>query len=383
MSVNTNFSLKKLLFSRVQTFLLLSVTTTLIVTFLYSCQKNRADSIAYTADQIETHVNKWLDNKKTVQPGERNERVEQLRDQLDFASAYSEDAGQGKTYLIVPVKSGFVSVFNKGRNPKNYLLLTQGSNGKAIKGNIVQFVSSAEKIPANTFRAMDELKNVEVDASFTFLTIFDRYLFTESHKNGRLSSFTEVSNKNKVSATASPSIESVSTNGMVCTDWWLITTEYYTDGSTNVYSEYFGQTCVNDGGCLPNEWCTPQPEEGGGGGEGGNTTYLTDIEYDKKATWTWRVYTDTIIGTIINSIEKVKGKVSDNEPDGFFTAITHQESYIASVVVTNLLYTETRAAVSFSGANANAEVEGKLYVQFQSPRVFGNGSTTTYSAQFP
>lgn len=53
---------------------------------------------------------------------------------------------------------------------------------------------------------------------------------------------------------------SLQTESQICTDWFLITTIYYEDGSTEVFEDYLGRTCV-DGGCLPNEWCVPQPED--------------------------------------------------------------------------------------------------------------------------
>lgn len=280
-----------------------------------SCQKNNISSDSSPQGKLQVTASAWLDSRLTAQPSERNQRVELLRQKLDFSGAYTEDAVDNEKLMVIPIKPGFVSAYNSDKNPKNYLLLTLGKDGKIRKGNIVQFVSQSSKIPANTFYKMDTDGRVNVDASLTFLSIFDRFLFTIEYKNGRQISFTEARKKSDLTnGQTTISTNGVQTNSVKCTDWWLVTTSYFPDGHTEVDNEFLETTCTN---CLPNELCD-HLDDGGGSG---NTI---DYEYQVYRLKQWKVYIfPGYPGYAVYSWENIRGRRNSSPEGGYFKSASH------------------------------------------------------------
>jgi hypothetical protein len=350
--------------------------------FFYSCQKTSHDRVPSRSQTVEVAANAWLDSKITTATGEHNQRVLQIKQLLDYSKSFTEEAGNGMTFLVIPFKAGLKSAYNNNKNPRNYLLLTEATDGKIKKGNIVQIVSGAPTIPANTFTAMQLLKKVEIDASFTFLSIFDRYLYSISYKNNFITSFTEVSNIRKnASGQTQVAFNSTRTNSTTCVDWFLVTTEYYSDGTFNTYEEFLGTTCTNSGGCLPNEWCEPQPEDSGGGGGGGGSNEV-DYEYAKKRTVSWTVYSGP--GLYVKSLETVEGKPNNEPTRGTFTAVSHNSSHITGVLIENWSWHESSSFATASGSTASFSVSGTLKYYYSPTGTIYNGSmATTYAECFP
>jgi hypothetical protein len=92
------------------------------------------------------------------------------------------------------------------------------------------------------------------------LTLNNVWISQFEVKNNRLHSASRVSEKN-----TSPTGRTTS-----CTEWYLITTFYYADGSSSQTEEYLGTTCTGSGdgsGCNtnPGEPQVPCGDNGGGG----------------------------------------------------------------------------------------------------------------------
>jgi hypothetical protein len=100
------------------------------------------------------------------------------------------------------------------------------------------------------------------------LTLDNFWISQFEVKNNRLHSGSVISEKN-----SSPNGRTTS-----CTEWYLITTFYYTDGSSTQTQEYLGTTCTGSGegsGCNGNPG-EPQVPCGDNGGEGGEATEVKD-----------------------------------------------------------------------------------------------------------
>lgn len=233
----------------------------------------------------------------------------------------------------------------------------------------------------NRFRptrfTMETLKKVEVDAKFTFLTIFDRFLYSISYKDNFITSFTEA-HKGRKSGISNPQ-EETQTLAVICTEWYLVTTTYYDDGSTSSYEELLGTTCTSTGGCLPNEWCEPQPEDPGNGGSGYTEP---EYEYAKRRTIMWTVYS-TGSGVFVSSFEAVKGKANNLPTKGTFTGVSHIESRITSALSENWHWFQLSSNASASLNTASFSVTGELTLQLTPSETRTGSISTTYEACFP
>lgn len=73
----------------------------------------------------------------------------------------------------------------------------------------------------------------------------------------------------------------------MCINWYLITTYYYTDGSSEETKEYVGTTCDSGGGV---DYLTPCPDCSGGGSESNETEH--EITTDFTSTQNEEAYTE-------------------------------------------------------------------------------------------
>src|SRR6266700_1207895 len=245
----------------------------LIISF-NACRKEASpDKLTLHSAQAEitAKVNAWLDNQKSSINQEINTRIKSLKENLDITRARFEMLSDKEQFLIVPVTDNFKPINNRGNNPVNNLLLIVNESGEIRKGNIVQYVPDnsqiGHEVPQNTFFKMFNEKSIDCNGAFRFLSIMDTYLYELKYENGALHSYGLMQPKMKTVTTNSTNSD--------CVDWYIVTTYFYEDGTSDRDWEYIGTTCD---GCPPNDPRVAQSflcGDGAGGGGG-------DIEYEEE-----------------------------------------------------------------------------------------------------
>jgi hypothetical protein len=173
----------------------------------------------------------------------------------------------------------------------------------------------ANKIPDNTFYHIFNTAEPECNGKFSFHNIMGRLLYQLEYKDKWLHSVGLV--KPKKSTTAANNAGGRTQEGYYI-DWYLVTTAYYDDGTSQLVSEiYLYTTWVSDPN-NPDQW----PVDGGN---------AVDYEYEAMKDLAWHVYNTlggdpqpTGVGYGVNAIERIRGKRNSSYPyGGYFTSIVH------------------------------------------------------------
>jgi len=131
------------------------------------------------------------------------------------------------------------------------------------RDNVTLFKPSSDsykQVPNNTFNEIfNKTKKINCSGEFQFLSITGHREYQMEYKNGNLFSFGTM----KIKQTATGIAKTTD-----CSEWWLITTIYYGDGTTEVIEQYLGTTCDDCGSSYP-ATCDDNGGGGGGGGENG------------------------------------------------------------------------------------------------------------------
>jgi hypothetical protein len=311
--------------------------------FFTTCKKQ--DSPLH--DQpITAKVNAWLNGQKSGTDENRNTSIQKLADKLDYTHLRFEELREGERFIVVPIKEGLETINNAGRHPVSALLLIENKSGTIRRGNIVQYIPAKVQpdagIPVNSFFKIFNAGLPDEDAQFCFLTITGRLLYQVNYKDGRQYS-TGVTQAGATIVNSPP--QALISPAPVCTDWYLVTTYYYADGSTEQTEQYLYTTC----------------EPGSGGGE------ANDIEYEfatvKPVNWNVARNPKGVTGEI-KSFERIKGKRVPSEPlGGHFISIVHQGSecnFCATMEPSNIWIEEFNTVSIVSPHKATSYVAGML-----------------------
>lgn len=290
-------------------------------------------------------VNTWLDKQSATGNGMQARSIQALRDKLEFTGLWFEELNQGEKLIVVPVGTGLETLYNKGKHPVNVLLLIQNTAGAIRKGNIVQYLpeNGASGIARNTFFRFYNDKPLETDATFSFLTLTGRLLYEMKYKDGKMNSFGMATPKNAGTAVTGPVQDPIGP-APVCTDWYLVTTYFYADGTTEQTEEYLYTTC----------------EAGGGGGGGNGNGNDNEAPVFLSAQKDWRVAQNTYGLWFVVSNEQFNGvKVPGELGGGHFTGMAHLTSAIISIS-NDYTWQELGATASFNATIATSTVSGKV-----------------------
>lgn len=338
---------------------LLSGSLLLAATLLFaSCQKEADQVPVNTTAEISnqaviTKVNSWLEKWKVDADDDGDMKIEALKANLDFSALHLEKYKQNDKLVIVPLKI-----------PGNYLVAILPESEEITKGNIVQYVSAAGKkpVPRNTFSKIFNYEDLDCNGQFTILSLTDDFRYELKFEDNKLMSVAERRSKSEP--------DNQKTNG--CIDWFLFTTVYYTDGTSETFENYLYSTCGDDcnttriaGGRSFRISC------GGGGGD-------VDYEYAVAREITWEVAFHPSSGGTVFSEERLKGKrVATEVYGGHFTdGCFHRTSSCVGCSSNNPydLYYETFGYVSASKFIAASTVEGKIQSQGEVTLVRNNKS---------
>jgi hypothetical protein len=335
---------------------------TVISTTQIACKKNDAQEQAKTSTlqpEIAAKVSSWLDQQKTASTSDQSTKIESLKKNLDLTTAFMELYRQTDQLVVIPIGNGFHSVNNKDKSPTNYLVMVLTKEGNITKGNVIQYVSAAgqKRVPQNTFSKIYNYQDLNCDGQFTILTITDDFHHELKFENGKLKSVAE--QKRKLNPT----------NGRVtgCIAWYLVTTYYYSDGSTETTEDYLYTTCDNYD-CQTTRIADGRSFRINCGGGGGDPSI--DYEYESVATKVWYVYKQP--SWDIFSQERLKGKKYTNTTGGYFTGITHVNSGSDYSGVT---WSEASNEVSYNTESATSRTSG-YYAESGGFGVYVNNSTS-------
>jgi hypothetical protein len=221
-------------------------------------------------------INTWLESHKSANSPNKSENLMLMESNLDFPSASIESRNENDDLITIPVKDELLT--RKGLD-KNYLvnlLVVRSKSGRIRWGTVVCFLSADGKKPAalkkNTFQNIFNSKPVEQDGKYKFLSLTGRLMYVLEYKNHKLFSHGSLQTKSGNTQAGSPALKVNSD----CTDWYLVTTYYYSDGSTEETWDYIGTTC---NGCDDGMYMGFCPDGGGGGGGGGSSDDPVDQTY--------------------------------------------------------------------------------------------------------
>jgi len=316
---------------------------------LFSMACRKQISLDTDNNGLTNKVNAWLDAQKVTTSQDQNSRIDMLKNELDFSRLRIEAPWPEKDFIIIPLKSGFKSLNNKGKNAVTVLLLKAVKQADIIEGNIVQYVPAngqvRPNIPPNTFfNIYNNVSSSELDGQFTFLSIRDKLLFKVEYKNGILFSSGITRPGTSSTVVNSPPQDPISPPPPACIDWYLVTTYYYPDGSTSQTEEYLYTTC----------------EVSGGGGEGHDEEVFPVIA---QASWT----VEAAGSWSVVSTESFNGiKKASEERGGHFTGMTHNSSTMNAVGITGgkMKWVETGVITNPHGYTATCIISG--WISFES-----------------
>lgn len=336
---------------RKQTFLLPGLL--LLAACFFGCKKESSQTINPLLSQTIDKINTWLDAQTSATDENKNDRLQALRDKLEFTGLRFEELNRGEKLIVVPVKAGLETLYNKGKHPATVLLLVQNAAGIIQKGEIIQYLSENGRegvdIPANTFYKFYHSEKLPIDGRFSFLNLTGRLLYEIGFKNGRVKSFGVVRSGTSTTAVNGPPQDPIGP-APVCIDWYLVTTYYYADGTTEQTEDYLYTTCENS--------------SGGGGGNGNEDEDLSLVETKPKD---WIVEQSSYGFWFIISIEEFTAvKIPTRRDGGYFIRATHKRSDIVAVSP-EYTWQEYTAIVDFAGPAAKSKVSGKVTYSGQIP----------------
>jgi hypothetical protein len=214
----------------------------------YGCRKEISDqygSSNLTVSVLNSKINNWLDKQQAQAGVGRKEKIKQLQQSLDFEKLHIEALSADEQLIIVPVKNEYETVNNQHKPVSNTAVFILDKTGEVRKGNVIQYISGIadgnNSFSDNTITKIYNRQKIDCSGKFTLLSVFDRFEYELTNKNGNLQSTGYMQPK----ATANGRTSS-------CIAWYLVTTTFYSDGSQETTETFLGTTCY-ESGCYPND----------------------------------------------------------------------------------------------------------------------------------
>jgi hypothetical protein len=331
--------MKSILF---QIFFILSV-----IFGLSACKKEAVSAAdAPVENSLVKHAKAWIEKQKPAAQTADTEKMILLQQYLDFGKSSTESLIEGEQLLLVPVQDDYKAAAQIHQQTNVHLLLIFNSKGVIRKGHLVVFESASgqrQEVPSAEYAAIFNTGKVAVNGKFNFRSLTGRRLYELKYDDGQLKQAGYFKSGNPTGRV----------NASGCTDWYLVTTYYYTDGTTYTSESYVGRTC--DYG--PGEWQNLPPDQNGGGGP---DQIIYEYAVTKPVEWT--VETNPSGWWKVVSTEELTGKVDTQNPYGkkFLNAV-HKYDDILNYGSWTFVWTKWNSTtVINSDAVASATVSGKV-----------------------
>lgn len=218
----------------------------------------------------------WLESLQSPSTLYTNEILEAIISNAEFDKMYSEDY-EGEKLKIVPLRPvKFSQHVKEDSIPFQYFVLLEDTLGRIKKGNIALFYSdnlNFNSQPEISFARFLKTSTVVEDGRIAWLTLGDVKLYEYIFEDQMI--------------IRSEVVQAERNSTLKCIQYSLVTTLYFSDGSTIEYSQYLFTSCDSEVGgsaeCSPfSTFC----DEGAYWGNGGNgyedtCTMVTGNKYAK------------------------------------------------------------------------------------------------------
>lgn len=241
-----------------------------IVTFLFcSCVKQNFYERNTQLSQLKENLVQWLKNQQDS--ANTNPWIDTLRNAIQWNQATTQSFGPGRTITAIPLSSKITSEHcHKGTDTQSYLSIVQEtSTGQIRFCNVVNMEKQSQSTAQTSLHYISNIYNANAEGYsgfFSVLTVFKRILFEVNYDDGRLTSFSRPMSNYIFPAHVSKDYSPQTVRN--CTDWFLVTTYYWSDGTTSQTSEYVYTMCNGE--------MTRNPD-GGDPGNGSATVDLVDF----------------------------------------------------------------------------------------------------------
>lgn len=223
---------------------------------LSACRKQDTTAIAVAQEQTKTdRVIQWI-GRQTEKYARAKDKATlgRLKNNLLLSGIQAKEIAGGQKLIVVPIADSFVTAGKTSNTERKWLVIR--SIGEEWAGGFIAVLDATTPISRagmELIAALETDKPTTFSGSYRVLGLHNSLLIERKYENGRLSSLSHITKK-KPGASQAPASP---TQRSSCIDWYLVTTYYYEDGTTEEVWEYAFTICDEDGG------------EGGGGGAGG------------------------------------------------------------------------------------------------------------------
>jgi hypothetical protein len=254
----------------------------IMAVLLTACSKNHNNEReSGITSELSLKVTNWLQKQKKQQISlsaemiaginPKDGKIEALKSNLDFTGLMTEERDKNLTFIVVPIKNQFKQQYNLEQNSTITLFLIM-TKGEIVSGSVIYFTpvsgNSPTVIPPRILCEIFNNKPVGLSGKYRFLTVSGTRQVEIEFRDGKISSIGKIQNQRSNVSDSGGSLSQA--NG--CIDWYLVTTYYYSDGSSYSTEEYLGRTCEGCNG-DPTTYQDICPDSGGGM-EGGNETVI-------------------------------------------------------------------------------------------------------------
>ena len=288
-------SFKTLLQSRT---LVHSIFLAFVVLLFFSCKRETGITQEKEHIKIFEAAQSWLKKKATASTIEAREQIQKLINNLDKNSISYTKSTSDSYFSAIRINQKQVD-----NDTESYFVLKMKKTGEIEWTIIVEKNSTAEcNNPSKTLAAF-LLMNNPPDGRYTLRSTLGTFMHEVTYKNQAIQTIKTLKKKPKTNSRTEE----------YCTEWYLLTTYYYPDGSTSITEEYLGTTCNN---CPPNSVCEMQDDAFSNGNA---TQHVSQVDWIVGSANWWYV----------KSYTRLKGTKSPGTPGGgFFTEVEHLNSEI-------------------------------------------------------
>ena len=250
---------------------------------LIGCAKKDTHSLSEQQNNLSSKIGAWLDLQKTTvrdnkMAAGKKENIDLVKANLAFAFAGIEQLDKTTDVLTVPIKDAIIPAKQLDRNSSLALILLMDKNGRIRTGGVVYFQPASQRpqgyLPKNTLPNLLNKKGTVLNGTYKMLDATGKWLSQFEAKDGHLVAAGNVMQKQHSQA---------GQRTTTCYEWYLITTHFYTDGTTETTEQYLGNSCD---GCSSADFasvCSEDPGSGGGGVGSGDEIIESEDEMEETS----------------------------------------------------------------------------------------------------